>query len=664
MRLARSRYTVALIAIALFLAVALATRAALVALQPAVLQNGAAALARALLAGLRQDLTTVLWLALPLVILLTALPERWWRSRAQRRLQVAGMALWLFALLLAALSELLFFEEFTGRFNFVAVDYLIYPTEIMVNVWESFPTAWILAGLIAATALMARALRAPVRRALDGGSSGRQRLATLGGYCALLAALTLTTSGETARVSEDRVLNEVASNGWYTFWLAFLGQDAPYEGWYATREPGALFPRLHGLLAEPGTDSASFNAGNTLRRVRGGGTERRLNVVVVLEESFGSEFVDVLRARDTILTPHYDSLAAEGLLLTRAYSTGNRTIRALEATTASLPPLPGVSIVRRERSRDLFTLPNVLRSRGYATEFIYGGRALFDGMGSYMRANGMERVVEQADFPDTSFTTAWGVSDEAIFDRALVEMDSLHRAGRPFYTLVLTVSNHRPYLYPEGRITADPAARRREHAVRYADHALGRFMRQARSHAFFDSTIFVLMGDHGARVYGAPEIPLPSYQVPVVFYAPAIIPAGQRSATLASSMDIPPTILGLLGMDYDSRMFGRDLLRIPPGDGRALMTHNNSIALMRDTPEGLAMAVLGLRESASVYLVDEDTHALTRVSDPGPAQRALVEDAIAYFAGADRVYRAGDYRAAATGPAADCTPRGDASAGC
>ena len=288
---------------------------------------------------------------------------------------------------------------------------------------------------------------------------------------------------------------------------------------------------------------------------------------------------------------------------------------------------------------DLFTLPALLRSRGYATEFIYGGRAMFDGMGAYMRNNGMQRVVEQKDYPSGEFTTAWGVSDEAIFDKALAEMDSLHATGRPFYTLVLSVSNHRPYTYPAGRIAANPNEHKRVNAVQYADWALGRFVRQARAHAFFDSTVFVLMGDHGARVYGAAEIPLASYSVPMVFYAPGIVPAGARVGDLASSMDVPPTILGLLGGDYDSKFFGRDVLSPHARSGLALMTHNNEIALMR----GNRLAVLGLRGATTVFDVDAGA-TLHRVATPDSDARDLVEDAIAYFQSADDLYRRGEYR--------------------
>jgi membrane-anchored protein YejM (alkaline phosphatase superfamily) len=175
--------------------------------------------------------------------------------------------------------------------------------------------------------------------------------------------------------------------------------------------------------------------------------------------------------------------------------------------------------------------------------------------------------------------------------------------------------------------------------VRYADFALGRFMREAKAHAFYGNTLFVLMGDHGARVYGAAEIPLASYEVPILFVAPGVVSAGARLDTLASSLDVPPTILGLMGMAYDSKFFGHDVFRASPSQGRALMTHNNEIALLR----GSRMAVLGLHESAGVYEVDPATGGMTRLKAMDPQGRELIEDAIAYFNGADRLYRGGAY---------------------
>ena len=148
------------------------------------------------------------------------------------------------------------------------------------------------------------------------------------------------------------------------------------------------------------------------------------------------------------------------------------------------------------------------------------------------------------------------------------------------------------------------------------------------------------MGDHGARVYGKQQIPLPSYEIPILFYGPGIVRAGVRVPTLASAVDVPPTIMGVLGGDYESRFFGTDVFRQDSANGRAFMTHNAEIALMR----GDRVVVLGLRQRADLFRVDTVTQKFVPIATPDSAGRALVEDAIAYYNGADRVYREGHYR--------------------
>ena len=625
---------------AIVFALSVVTRALLIVVHGGWPASRWPTVARAFAVGAVYDATVTGWLLLPLMLYLTIATSSWLAKRANRALLFATVLVAIGGALFVAVAEMLFFAEFDGRFNFVAVDYLIYPTEVVNNIWESYHTGWLLAGIAVVAGALVYLARRPIRAAIDTFAPVQGRLKVAAAYVAVVAALSAVARPGLARISEDRALNELASNGYYAFWQAFWGQGTSYDALYATRDTAETFPRLRGLLADAASPAAAFSRQTSLRRVSGTRPLRRLNVVVVLEESLGSQFIGTLNpAGGQSLTPRFDSLASEGTLMTRAYSTGNRTIRALEATTSSLPPLPGISVVRRPESVDLFTLPALLRSRGYATEFIYGGRAMFDGMGAYMRNNGMDRIIEQKDYASGEFTTAWGVSDEAIFDKALVEMDSLHATGRPFYTLVLSVSNHRPYTYPAGHIAADPNERKRVNVVRYADWALGRFVRKARTHAFFDNTVFVLMGDHGPRVYGAAEIPLASYSVPMLFYAPGIVPAGVRIDEIASSMDVPPTVLGLLGGDYDSKFFGRDVLSPHARPGLAVMTHNNEIALMR----GDRLAVLGLRGATAVYDVSADA-TMRKLAMPDPVGRSLVEDAIAYFQTADELYRHGEYR--------------------
>ncbi len=632
------RFRIAFVWIAFLWSLFLLTRLVLLGVQHVPAHNGIGVALAALGSGALFDLLAALWAALPLMLYLTLVPERWFARRGQRLLLHSGLFLAMFGALFVAVVELFFFLEFNGRFNFVAVDYLMFPTEVADNIWQSYPTGKIVAALLVVTLGLLAALKKPIARAWSEPVRWRGRLPGLGIYLAAALALTFALPSSLTEVSADRAVNQIAANGYLSFVAALAGSNATYDGLYATRPDAQVFPRLARLLAEPATAPGSFAARSTLRAVRGVSSARPWNVVVVLEESLGSEFIGALHPRPVSLTPRFDALAREGTLLTRAYATGNRTIRAIEATTSSLPPLPGISVVRRPASKNLFTLPGLLRERGYETLWVYGGRALFDGMGAYLSSNGIDRIFEQKDYPDGTFTTAWGAADQSIFDQALIQMDGFESAGKPFYTLVLSVSNHRPYTFPDGPIRPDPKLKRRENVVRYADWALGRFIEQAKGHAFFDHTLFVLMGDHGARVYGAEAIPLPSYEVPILFLAPGLVPAGRRIDTLASSLDVPPTILGLIGESYESRFFGHDVFRIPPERGRALMTHNNEIALMR----GGRIAVLGLRGRTSLYAVGAD-YLFVPIPLPDRQGHYLIEDANAYHYGADQLYRTGGY---------------------
>ena len=536
-------------------------------------------------------------------------------------------------------TEYFFFDEFQSRFNTVAVDYILYPHEVFVNIWQSYPVVKVLIGcglLAGAWWIIARKFfsgmwAAPVNRA--------RPFAAIIVVFILLALLAPTINFKAARVGKDRTLNEIANNGSIAFVCAAWTRHLDFAGNYKTLPTDEAYARTRKILASPGSEF--IKEGNSIhRRVAGDSTKPRLNVVLFLEESLGSEFWGCL-GRTNTLTPEMDALAlGEGLLFTNIYACGNRTVRGLEGVLASFPPLPGDSIVKRDKSANVETIARVLKRDGYDTVFFYGGRGLFDGMRSFAVRNGYDRFVEQKDFPNPQFTTIWGVADEEVFLRANDEFRQLASTGKPFFGTILSVSNHKPYTYPVGRIPEDPNEHRREHAVKYSDFALGEFFRAAKKESYWTNTIFVVIADHGARVYGSQSIPIHSYEIPWVILGPAAVKTPDRIGHLGNSLDVAPTILGLLGRPYETMFFGRDLFNDTPNNSRAVLNHNRSIGLYRNEK----LVVLGLKQGVEFYAGDPKHENIQPVAAPDATDLEQEKDTIALFQVADDLYMNERYR--------------------
>ncbi len=199
------------------------------------------------------------------------------------------------------------------------------------------------------------------------------------------------------------------------------------------------------------------------------------------------------------------------------------------------------------------------------------------------------------------------------------------------------MSNHRPFTYPKGRIPEDPDALKRDHAVRYCDWALGDFFERAEKEPFWKDTIFVVIADHGARVYGSQTIPLKSYQIPCVIVAPCLFTQPRRIDVNGCQLDVTPTLLGMIGCPYESLFFGHDLLQSGAGElTRALMHHNRSIAVYHNQRQ----AVFGLNRTIEYWMGEPASGSMSRMNEPDTAATRLKDDGIALFQAADELYTA------------------------
>lgn len=608
--------------------------------------------------GLLRDVVVAVAVVTPLALWCAGRQKPW--TGWARRWLIAVLALaWLVQIFLFV-SEGYFFDEFLSRFNTVAIDYLIYPTEVVTNLRESYPLAAILGGCaVLAMGLTWISLKAAPPVPAETVGQWKRWLAWPG--LALLLASGLHTVD--LKTSHERVVNELASNGALSALTAAWSRNLPYDVFYATLPRDEAWAMARQVLAghggeftapppppvpASGPDEAWFDAARASlqRHIPGDPSKPKLNVCVLLEESLGSEFFGSLgrvtkKGKPDTLTPRMDQLIQEeGMLFDHVYADGNRTIRGFEAVFSSFPPLPGDSILARDRTENVETLARVLKRDGYQTLFLYGGHGTFDFIKSYVVPNGWDRLVEQGDFEDPVFTTAWGVSDEDLYHRGLEEMRTLHRTGKPFLVSFMTVSNHLPFSYPAGRIPEDPKAKSRKHAVKYADWALGDFFAKAKQEPFWKDTIFVVVADHGARVYGSQTIPLKSYEIPFVVLGPAVVPAPVRVPELGCQLDVTPTLLGLIGRPYDSLFFGRDLRQPGTGSGRVLMHHNRSIGIY----ESDRLVVFGLNRQVSAWSGPLKGGDLSPQESPDGPAGETARHGMALFRVADDLYLQRRYR--------------------
>ncbi len=621
------------------------TRVTLLILQSSNVDVSVVDYLQALLSGVTFDIYVASGFALLYSLFMLVFPKKWLQAALGRWLTFGGFFIFVYGAIYLIVVELFFFDEFSSRLNYVAVDYLVYPHEVFVNLWDTYPVGTVLiVDLILSVAVVWLSRRLIVS-ALENVASFGVRLRSSLALLAVCGAFYLLLNIDTSRVSDNRVLNEIAGNGVYNFFHAFVTNELDYEVYYATIDESEAIERVRRQVKTADAEfvvpdvkslnSRTLSSRTLTRHIESDEPARRFNIVLVLEESFGSEFIGSLRPEGVNITPHFDSLADEGMLFTNIYATGNRTVRGLEASVISFPPIPGRSIVKRPANEGLFTLASALKTQDYQTVFLYGGHAYFDNFAHFASNNSYDKVLDETDFSIKTFSTIWGVCDEDLFDNALMTFDSLHAQKKPFFATMITVSNHSPFTYPEGRIPFNPQKQFRKFAVRYADYAIGKFIADAKSHEFFDSTLFVFMADHGARVYGRQEIPMDSYEIPLLFYAPALFPAGSRNNRLGSQLDLAPTILDLLDFSYNSSFFGRSMLRQATDDDWILLSHNRDVAMLRND----TLAVLGILGGAEIWLRDSQNGKFTLLGED--SESSLAKDAISYFQVGYGMYKEG-----------------------
>ncbi len=298
------------------------------------------------------------------------------------------------------------------------------------------------------------------------------------------------------------------------------------------------------------------------------------NIVLVICESFSahksSMYGNLLNT-----TPFFNSLCSKGVLFERCFTPAFGTARGVWATLTGIPDVESPKTASRNPAA--VNQHSILNDFKQHDKFYFlGGSTTWANIRGVL-TNNIEglKIFEEDNF-DAGTVDVWGISDKDLFLAANKEMA---KETKPFFSVIQTAGNHRPYTIPsedlpEFKLLQYPADTLRKYgfsgndelnAFRYADFCFKKFFEAASKEKYFSNTIFIFVGDHGLRGPAGPLFPqsftkqgLAAEHVPLLFYAPAKLQP-QRISNVCSQLDILPSAASLARQSYTNTTFGRNL---------------------------------------------------------------------------------------------------------
>lgn len=576
--------------------------------------------------GMRVDLSSLCWLFFPLILLGTLFSGNNKFGKIIQWIIKLGLTVFSTFFVFMELATPAFIKTYDYRPNRLFVEYLNTPKEVFTMLVHGHLAALI--STVILTALFAIIFwKFAQKLSRDLYFSKWQYRPVLFLILGLLTFIGARSSFEHRTLnpsmvafSNDTLVNSLVLNSGYSVLFAVqqMKDESTSSEIYGKMPLEEVVNTLKGLNPRPETAYISAEL-PTLTHNQASYQGKPKNLVILLQESLGAQFIGTLGGKP--LSPNIDELAKEGWLFDNLYATGTRSVRGIEAIITGFTPTPARAVVKLQGSQNnFFTIADLLKQQGYDTSFIYGGEKHFDNMASFFYGNGFTRIIDQADYSNPTFSGTWGVSDEDLLNKANETFESLHQQGKPFFSLVFSSSNHDPFEFPEGKIQLyeQPQATR-NNAAKYADYALGEFFKKAKQANYWKDTVFIIIADHDSRVNGQQLVPIKHFHIPALILGADIEP--KRDHRLISQIDIPPTLLSLIGISGDYPMIGFDLTKAE-NPNRALMQFDKNLAYMRDN----RVAILQPNKPATGFIYDEKTGDLTAASIP----ENMAKEALAY----------------------------------
>jgi phosphoglycerol transferase MdoB-like AlkP superfamily enzyme len=535
----------------------------------------------AYLLGLRYDLRIVCWILLAMLIAGSIPATSPFYSKTTRRIWMIVTGLLLTILVFVYVVDFAHFSYLQQRLNASVLNYLEDAGISLNMVWESYPVFKLLAMIVLVAAITTGLFVVILRKTSknDEPNTPRARWINLILMGLLLGIGIFGRIGQyPLRWSDAFALgNDFSANLALNPFESFLNTLRFRKHTYDKEKLSELMPVLRRAYDLPGSsDTFEFT-----RHVSG--TDKgssKPNIVLVICESF-SAYKSSMWGNPLNTTPYFDSLSRQGLFFENCFSPAYGTARGVWATITGIPDVEMPTTASRNPAA--VNQPTIINDfREYAKLYFLGGSTSWANIRGLLQNNidGL-RIYEEDDFKSPRIDV-WGISDKNLF---LEANDILSTQTQPFFAVIQTADNHRPYTIPEEdlqefqkkSVPKDSLERygfesvEEYNAFRYTDYSFQKFMHAAASKSYFANTIFIFVGDHGIPGDAHEMFPevwttqrLTSHHVPLLYYAARYIPA-QRSKKFASQVDVLPTLAGLCNISYTNRTLGRDLLKDSSG---------------------------------------------------------------------------------------------------
>ena len=531
----------------------------------------------AFIMGLRFDARVVCVIGL-LMLLLCAIPyiNPFKNSRAKTFWNILLPVLFLLMILVLAI-DYYHFDYLHQRLNATVLNYLQDAGISFSMMWQSYPLPWIGLALILALLLGRLLFSRLLARYMEQESFYKRKarlvyvltFLVLGGFIfGKIGQFPLRWS-DAYTLSDDFKAN-LALNPFQSFLSTLNFRNASYD----IQKVKAGYPLMASALGLSRSDS---NALNFERIVPASGVSgNRPNVVLVICESF-SAYKSSMYNNPLNTTPYFAELCRNGIFFDRCFTPAYGTARGVWATITGIPDVESPKTASRNPNAvDQNTIINSFE--GYNNFYFLGGSATWANIRGVLTNNIRNLKLYEQDDYNAKKIDVWGISDKNLF---LEANKVLRQQTSPFFAIIQTADNHRPYTIPaEDRdqfklrsFSADSLKRfgfesnEEMNAFRYTDFGYEQFMEAARKEKYFDNTLFVFIGDHGIRYNGTlehfpkswTEQGLTCEHVPLLFYAPKLLQP-KRISDVCSQVDVLPTIASLAGIGYSNNSLGRNLV--------------------------------------------------------------------------------------------------------